>query len=463
MGRRKGAPVNRNNGIYKRCDCPRKRWNTCPHPWRFNFRDYRFNLNERAGLPTDKPLSRTEAERWRDHFRNQIRDGVFDTDAAPTAPGSDDGPLTLRQAGARMVDDYRDDPSRRAHRIPILEKALAAVCRTPVDGRPFGDWPLASIASEHLLAFRKARRHILRQRERQQQERRDRLAQAETASDLKPTTELPRSRRGEVGINRQMELLRGLFNFCIKHNLLQQENPFRRFGQAVVTMAKEDARRRRLQGDEERRLLAGCVPPKKTRYAADWEHLHDLIVAALATAMRKGELLHLRWLDVDYDAHGQPVALTVSEATSKTATRRVVPVYSKDLRKVLLRRRNGPDGKPLPADAYVFGNEVGERIKDLKRSWRSLCERAGIQGLNFHDLRRECASRWFEAGMPLATVSRLLGHKSLETTFIYLGVDEARLPEEVRRFEEARNSFPPLSPTASSAASEGVTAPVAVH
>jgi hypothetical protein len=61
--------------------------------------------------------------------------------------------------------------------------------------------------------------------------------------------------------------------------------------------------------------------------------------------------------------------------------------------------------------------------------------------LNFHDLRRECASRWFEAGVPLATVSRLLGHKSLETTFIYLGVDEARLPEEVRRFEEARNGW----------------------
>jgi hypothetical protein len=67
--------------------------------------------------------------------------------------------------------------------------------------------------------------------------------------------------------------------------------------------------------------------------------------------------------DAIKELHQQPCAPTVSEATRKTATRRVIPVHSTDLRRVLLRRRNGTDGRPLPGDAYVFGNEVGERLE----------------------------------------------------------------------------------------------------
>ena len=63
------------------------------------------------------------------------------------------------------------------------------------------------------------------------------------------------------------------------------------------------------------------------------------------------------------------------------------------LRAVLEMRRTDPAGQPLPPEAYVFGNAVGERLTDIKTAWRNTCRRAGIEDLHFHDLRREFACR----------------------------------------------------------------------
>src|SRR5262245_56974743 len=72
-GRRKGDSGRRNDGLLKRCGCARKRWSECPHDWWFNLCvdkvSFRFNMTKRAGLPPKKALSRSEAERYRDHFR----------------------------------------------------------------------------------------------------------------------------------------------------------------------------------------------------------------------------------------------------------------------------------------------------------------------------------------------------------------------------------------------------------
>src|SRR5688572_2941854 len=56
--------------------------------------------------------------------------------------------------------------------------------------------------------------------------------------------------------------------------------------------------------------------------------------------------------------------------------------------------RKKPDGKDPDGTKHVFGNAVGEDVDKLKTAWRGLCRRAGIVGLNFHDLRRERGSRW---------------------------------------------------------------------
>ena len=143
-----------------------------------------------------------------------------------------------------------------------------------------------------------------------------------------------------MGINRQLEVLRSLFNWAIKRKLYRRESPFLENGQPTITFAKEAARERRLQGDEEARLIREASP-----------HLKALIIAALDTGMRRGELLNLQWRDV--------------VQTSKGHT------------------------------AFFV---LGEPIDSVKTAWRATCRRAGIADLNFHDLRREHgAACWREA------------------------------------------------------------------
>ena len=91
-------------------------------------------------------------------------------------------------------------------------------------------------------------------------------------------------------------------------------------------MAKEVSRTRRLQGDEEQRLL---------QYAST--DLQDLIIAAIETGMRRRELLSMQWQHGMFDAEGQPKAVMLAAENSKTNRPRTVPVLSARLRSVLLQ------------------------------------------------------------------------------------------------------------------------------
>ncbi len=135
-------------------------------------------------------------------------------------------------------------------------------------------------------------------------------------------------------------------------------------------------------------------------------------------AVRRGELLAIRWAQADLERGFVHLAAD----TTKTARARTLRV-----KEILKRRHNGPDGKKLGAAAFVFGNEVGERIQSVKTAWNAACRRAGIVGLHLHDLRREAASRLLEDGMPLQHVSMFLGHTSGAQTATYLSATESQL------------------------------------
>ena len=127
--------------------------------------------------------------------------------------------------------------------------------------------------------------------------------------------------------------------------------------------------------------------------------------------------------------------------TSKTKTDRIIPISAR-LKGILEMRRLDPNGEPLAATDYVFGNEIGQQVKDIGRAWESATLKS--QGhrvvvtktdnlspdcravlatidLHFHDLRREAGSRWLEGGVPLHTVRDWLGHTSIAQTSTYLG------------------------------------------
>ena len=127
-----------------------------------------------------------------------------------------------------------------------------------------------------------------------------------------------------------------------------------------------------------------------------------------------------------------PVVLPASK--TKTRDLRVLPVSS-ELRAVLEMRRTDPVGQPLPPEAYVFGNAVGQRRVTIKTAWRNTCRRAGIEDLHFHDLRREFASRLADSGSGLHDVQEFLGHANITTTSRYLRSTPVRLARALARME----------------------------
>jgi integrase len=152
--------------------------------------------------------------------------------------------------------------------------------------------------------------------------------------------------------------------------------------------------------------------------------LRDVVVAALETGCRRGELLSLQFWQIRFSSRAE---IFLAASKTKTKRDRRVPMSSV-LREILERRCLDPAGTPLPADGFVFGDEVGRRRKTIKDVWKIAVGRAKIDGLHFHDLRRECGSRWMDAGVPLAPFSggsdTRTSRRRAPTSVRRLGADE---------------------------------------
>jgi integrase len=222
-----------------------------------------------------------------------------------------------------------------------------------------------------------------------------------------------------VGVDRALERLRHLFNWAIEKGYVER-TPFRRQHVTVVHFRKDENRTRRLEPGEEHRLLAHASPA-----------LQALIIAALETGCRRGEPLGLRWRDVKATAG----VLLLPGAITKTGAPRDVPMTQR-LRAVLELRKHAPDGQELGPAAFVFGNEVGEAVADIREPWEAACAAAGITDLHFHDLRREFASRLRETpGVSDHHVRDWLGHAEMATTSRYLATTRVGLQHARRAFE----------------------------
>jgi integrase len=195
-----------------------------------------------------------------------------------------------------------------------------------------------------------------------------------------------------------------MLNWAVLRGDLEQ-TPFRRGSQAVIKLERENNRRsRRLSPAEEDRLLK--VASNTVR---------ALVIAALETGMRRGELLSLRFADVDLDRN--VIHIRAENAKSKKA--RDIPIATTRLRSLLTFLSMDANRKRKMPEAPVFANRVGERLRDFRDAWLDALKRAQIADLRFHDLRGEFASRLVEKGVPLSQVRDLLGHSSIVTTERY--------------------------------------------
>jgi integrase len=172
---------------------------------------------------------------------------------------------------------------------------------------------------------------------------------------------------------------------------MTKENPVR-----GVKLYKENNRRLRfLLVDEMRSLIDNCQP-----------HLRPIVITALNTGMRVGEILGLRWDEVDFD-RGQ-----ILVRTSKNGEPRHVEMNGllADTLRQMQRR---------PQNPYVFGSRDGNPYADIRKSFKSALAASGIAEFRFHDLRHTFASHLVMNGVDLMTVKELLGHKTIQMTLRY--------------------------------------------
>ena len=415
-----------NQGIKKRCDCARAAWTKCPHPWHFGFyhrgQEYRFSLHAYAEKLPDYAMSKTEALALRDRARIDIRAGQLQKDGTrkPLAlvEGGADGPTV-----ATLLDVYQrrhvEVPSRKPAAQARFRSMLNQLRHVEIPGPEgavlFASKPLSAVTKSDIEAVREARRSAARALEAK------RVAAQRAGTAGPPVRRLTQG--GEVGINRLLQVLRHMFNWAVDEGIIEA-SPFKRGHRTVVKLIKEHGRTRRLQPGEEARLLAAAGP-----------HLRALLEALLSTGCRVGELLNLQWQDVRGDDHGRPILIELPAYKTKTNETRTLPVNAR-LGEILAFRRNDPEGDPLPPEAYVFGNEVGERIASVKTAWRAACERAGVEGLRLHDLRREVGSRLLECAAPLHEVRDVLGHANVSMTSRYLKSATSGLARTLDRLAE---------------------------
>jgi hypothetical protein len=191
-----------------------------------------------------------------------------------------------------------------------------------------------------------------------------------------------------------------------------------------------------------------------------------MIATALDTGMRRGEMLALRFADIDMTR----LLITLRGVTTKSRKTRFVPIATERLRAVLNWLRIDAAGKQKPDEALVFSDEIGEPVGSFRTAWvtavlkahsvepvwvqelawRDLtpeCKAAFRKiNLHWHDLRHEYASRLVERGVPLAQVRDLLGHASITMTERYDNQKLENLQAAAAKLEAGKIFAPPTTP-----------------
>jgi integrase len=417
-----GGPMkrHRDDGLRKLCACSQRKWSVCTHPWYFS---YKAKGKPRVRVSLDRYTGRhigalDEAKGLAATLRAAVNDGTY----PPVTPTPD--PPAERVTFATAAERFwKHVPIKRGKnqgkpRGENESQIIGRLCAwtPPSTSVPLGQHSPTDVTEDVLEAFI-AHLH----------------AQGRAASTISNYIQVIKA------LDRWLALKGYRHAPAITSDAdgLRRPKAARRDRRLVPDTI--DKRGKVIHEGEERRLLAAASP---------W--LQRLIIAAIETGCRRGELLGLRWAHVDL-TRGE---LTVTGESNKTGQGRQIPIAPR-LRAVLDLLKLGPRGKDRPGDHYVFGDAIGQAVASTKKGWETALLRAhgheptwtasrGLSAesrralraidLHFHDLRHEAGSRMLEAGWPLHHVQRMLGHADVKQTAPYLNAERVGLHESMKRY-----------------------------
>jgi integrase len=196
-----------------------------------------------------------------------------------------------------------------------------------------------------------------------------------------------RSQTVEAGtVNRELALLKHMLTKAVDWGYLKQ-NP----AKSVKPLKEPPGRLRYLEAEDIERLLEACDDPRAP-------YLRPIGMVALHTGMRLGEILGLRWGDLDLRHR------LISITKTKNNERKTIPI-NENLYEELLKL---PRHMTSP---YLFCHPDGTRLLRIDRSFHRAMKRAGIEGFRFHDLRHTFASHLTMRGVPWKRSARYSGIK----------------------------------------------------
>ena len=156
---------------------------------------------------------------------------------------------------------------------------------------------------------------------------------------------------------------------------------------------------------------------------------HLLILTALKTGLRLGELIGLSWTDVNFSNK----TLTVSRSWCRYKKELVSPKSNKERTVPLTDTLHDALFEVRRVEGPVFINERSRRIsgRTIRLEIRRACERSGIRVVACHKLRHTFASHLAMAGAPIPSIQQLMGHSDIKTTMLYAHLSESTLRSAV--------------------------------
>lgn len=254
---------------------------------------------------------------------------------------------------------------------------------------------------------------------------------ARLKSGIKPTT-----------VNRDIAELKSVLSKAVEWGEIE-EHPLKRVKPAKIDhnpnvryLSKEEEKRlRKSLSNRDKRIKIkrasgnqwrkdrGYMPYPDLFTQTYADYLTPMVILSINTGLRRGEVFHLQWEDIDPSKN----TLTVSGSKTKSGHTRHIPLNNEALTvlKNWGKHHNG----------LIFPNKHGEPLDNIKRAWGTLLKEANIDKFRWHDLRHHFASSLVMVGVDLNTVRELLGHSDIKTTLRYAHLAPEHKAEAVKRLD----------------------------
>lgn len=191
-------------------------------------------------------------------------------------------------------------------------------------------------------------------------------------------------------VNRELCCLRHMFNVATTLEKFDGENPVRKVKSLQVTEYEWKI----LKKEETKRLINVAS-----------ESLKPILIVALNTGMRKGEILNLRWNDVDFSNYFIHLKNTKNNRSRKVPMNSLIAEALKKIKR---------------ESEFIFCNpKTKKRLSAVFYPFKQACKRASIEDLRFHDCRHTAGTYMVEGGIDLVTVMQILGHSDIKQTIKY--------------------------------------------